>query len=155
LLDEPDVGHVVVVMTHPSPRSERLFGETMRSLHAAGIGRHNFFVVSDSKHEGQAKTFFRAMRLAREIRGFRRMTLFEDDVVVARNMIDYAARVRLDRIALVAWYTPHWPFAPIVGPGLLLRPAKLFWGNQGITMPASTVHALLDSPECRDWSEPH
>jgi hypothetical protein len=112
--------------------------------------------IVDSDLEGQAKTFFAAMRVAAACPDFSALTLFEDDVVVSRNALDYISQVVVDPdIALVSWFCRRGQLTDTTVPHLEIGGTKDFAYNQAITMPAATVRALVDSEAARTWPGLH
>jgi hypothetical protein len=113
-------------------------------------------VVEDPGDHGQAQTFFAALRAAAACPGFTALTLFEDDVVVAKNMLDYVSTFELvDDLALVSWFCRRRPYAQVTTPHLEVENAHSFAYNQATTMSASTVVTLLASDQIRRWPTKH
>lgn len=162
-------GQVLAVMT--APREKLYLPGTLRSLRAAGLlaWRGPRLLVADgcrpdvegwSVHAsdeqcGQAATFFRALRLAVEAPEFESLTLFEDDIILAKNALHYIGALCIPSdLVLVSWFTRSFRRRP-VPQYLALIPATNFGGNVAITLPARTVHEILDSGISDRWSERH
>lgn len=144
----PAQGHGFIVMTTPG-RHDLLW----RTLVSLTFEKHNILVIEDAKREGQAKTFFRVLKRAA---AFSRVTIMEDDIIVTRNFLDYVLATDVENFALVSWFNRGVPNPqPAYKPYWMIDRAAEFTCNQAITMPAATVHALLASPQLRDWKEPH
>jgi hypothetical protein len=164
---EPDPGHVLAVQT--APREPAYLPASLATLDAAGLARWcgPRFIVADGyvpeapgwhiepspTREGQARTFFRLMRLAAAVPGFTTLTLFEDDIALARNALDYIARVRIDDdLVFLAWHNTNvtlpWGVRP---PSLVDVPVIRYRSNVAVTFPARAVLALLDSDALRAW----
>ena len=145
-------GHITVIMTCLG--REELFERTWKSLALGGAAR--MYSVKDLERRGQATTFFHALKLAAKQPDFERVTLLEDDLIGVRRALLYIAHTEFDDdIALHAWFNQLAPNPPQRGPVWMIEQAEYFSCNQAITMPASTVHALLDSQQLKNWSEPH
>lgn len=164
-------GHVLVVQT--APREPEYLSRTLVSLERAGAGRWEGprLMVADGyapeapegwrlevgEAAGQARTFFRALRLAAAVPGFSALTLIEDDVVLARNALDYIATVERDpNLVLQAWFT--WQIrrpwnTPI--PLFLDVPLTHQSSNVAVTLSAERVHELLASDVVKHWTVRH
>lgn len=104
---------------------------------------------------GQARTFFETLKVASQFPNFSYLTLFEDDVVVAENALNYIATMKYPNgVAMVSWFhqlaTGDEPRTTWV-----IDSAKNHSCNQSITLPAATVRALLDSSQLKSWSNLH
>lgn len=152
-LERPDPGHIVIVQTCPG--REQLYARTEDSLFEAGAGPW-LNVFSDTAQQGQAKTFFRILEGATKHCGFTALTLFEDDVVLAKNAFDYIVTTRIDDdLGFISWFSVYSYDGPRIPPLLHCIPACDYQFNQAITFPARTVHELLASDALKNWSEPH
>lgn len=145
-------GHITVIMTCAG--REALFERTWKSLELDLMYR--MYSMKDLERAGQAATFFRALELAAEQPDFERVTILEDDLVGARRALLYAAHtVYDDDVAMHSWFHQLSPNPPQQGAKWMIDRAANHSCNQAITMPASTVHALLDSVRRTPWTEPH
>ena len=149
----PDPGHVLLVQH----REGRDYARTEESLWEAGAGAwQHFSFLTDHTGEGQAKTFFRALAAAAGTSGFTALTLLEDDVILAKNALDYIATTKIDDdLAFVSWFSVGRYSGPRLPPVLDCFRARDYMFNQAITFPARTVHELLASDALKNWSEPH
>lgn len=146
-------GHLFMMMTCYG--REKSFERSRKSLGFSG-GPYPTSFVSDNKLQGQAETFFRALRKAAAWPGLRYLTLFEDDVVGARKARQYIATTRFpEGVAMVSWFHRLSPNPPQVGATWMIGPAHEFSHQQGITLPARTVYLLLASQQLKKWSERH
>lgn len=154
-LAKPDPGHVLMVM--------KVYEQDER-----GGGAYNFIrawpaatgtVILDGCGEpvrGQAQTFFRALRWATAVQNFTALTLLEDDVVLAKNALDYIATTKIDDdLGFISWFSIYRHDGPRIPPLLHCIEARDYQFNQAITFPARTVHELLASDALKNWSEPH
>lgn len=165
-------GHVLVVQT--APRAPAYLPRTLVSLERAGAGRWEGprLLVADGyvpaapvgwrleaseASEGQARTFFRALRLAAAVPGFTALTLIEDDVVLAHNALDYIACIERDPdLVLQAWFT--WQIRRpwnVAIPLFLEVPLTHQSSNVAVTLSAERVHELLASDVVRNWTVRH
>lgn len=149
----PDPGHIVIVQTCQG--REQSYARTEDSLFKAGAGPW-LNVFSDSSGAGQAKTFFHILERATKHNGFTALTIFEDDIVLARNAFSYIATTRIDDdLAFISWFSINSYLGPRLSPLLYCIEARDYQFNQAITFPARTVHELLASDALKNWSEPH
>jgi len=187
-------GHVLAVMTCAG--REKSLERTLLSLERAGLGRWKgaMILVADGPVEwrahfdwwrllrsdsiaGQAKTMLRVFEAAAEHPALTALTLIEDDVVLARNALDYFATTNIDDdLALISWFTTQnyrAPFSPFLritsaathqpsNAGVTFPAAtvhavldRYFPTNQAITLPADTVRAVLDSRRLHEWPTKH
>ena len=145
-------GHITVLMTCVG--REALLERTWASLALSGAAR--MYSVTDRNRLGQAATFFHALELAARQPDFERVTILEDDLIAVRRAMLYIAHTVFDDdIALHSWFHQLAPNPPQPGPVWMVEQAEHFSCNQAITMPAKTVHALLDSPQRKSWSSLH
>lgn len=152
-LAQPDPGHIVIVQSCRG--REQLYARTEESLFEAGAGPWLNLTV-DYSGEGQAKTFFRILEQASKTQGFTALTLFEDDIALARNAFSYIATTKIDDdLAFISWFSPYSYVGRRLPPLLSCIPARDYQFNQAITFPARTVHELLASDALKNWSEPH
>ena len=87
---------------------------------------------------------------------FTALTLLEDDIVLAKNALDYIATTRIDDdLGFISWFSVYSYDGPRIPPLLHCIPACDYQFNQAITFPARTVHELLASDALKNWSEPH
>lgn len=152
----PDAGHVVALMTCRG--REDLRRRTEASLRLGGWDRWAGpkLVVEDGIDHGQAQTFFAVLKAAAACPGFTALTLFEDDVVVAKNMLDYVSTFELtEGFTLASWFCRRASHVICEPPHLELGSAHEFAYNQATTMPASTVIKLLASEQLRRWPSKH
>lgn len=151
-----DAGHQIAVMTCVG--REHLRDRLAASLNQAGFGRWNgtVYPVVDDSRRGQAWTFFECLRRAASDPAMTYLTLLEDDIVLAKNALDYIATTRIDDdLAFISWFSREACSIPRVLPVLSCRPALHYDCNQAITFPARTVHELLASDVLKNWSEKH
>ena len=170
-----DRGHVLAVMTCSG--REPLFRRTLQSLELGGYSRWPgpSLVVGDGHVQrpggswwlfhtsarldhrvGQARTFFETLRLATQFSGFSRLTMFEDDVVVPENALDYISSLYYpDDVAMFSWFHQLAPNPSQSRPVWMIGAARDHSCNQGITLSAKTVHELLASQQLKTWREPH
>lgn len=161
-------GHAIIMMTC------RGRGELReRALNSIGNPRRYCTLVCDG-HEaiqprrwwardfptpepvGQAQTFFHALRLAKVTPWFTRLTLLEDDIVVAKSFLDYVDTTEIpDDVSMVSWFHQLAPNPPQPPRTWTIAPAREHSCNQAITMTAKTVRALLASEQLKTWAEPH
>ncbi len=130
----------------------------MASLGAAGWEdwEGEKLLVEDSNLLGQAETFFEVLRRAESVHGFRMLTLFEDDVVVAKTMLSYVRTFVLDEdLALVSWFCRRRPRATPELVHLEVEAAHEFAYNQATTMSVETVRKLLSSEALKHWPSRH
>lgn len=167
-------GHVLAIMTCTG--REELLARTLDAIDARvwrgrcvlmADGRLNtatipyqWFVRHPSaridRRIGQARTFFETLREAAETPGFTRLTMFEDDLRAVQHLLNYVAAVKYDDdIAMHSWFHQLAPNPLQTKPMWMIGTAREFSCNQAITLPASTVHALLASSQLKNWSEPH
>jgi len=155
-----DPYHHIAVMTTPDRRD--LMPRTWASLVLAGHerwpgARH---CLVDDDYIGQARMFLRALEWAASDPDLTKLTLFEDDVVLTKNALDYIATVEIDPdIAFVTWFH-QYDAAPLIkeqrlGSAWQCLPSSAFCSNQGLTIPARTVRRLLASDALKNWPEPH
>jgi hypothetical protein len=150
---EASDGHMFMMMTCPG--REESFDRSRKSLGFSG-GPYPTSFVSDNKLQGQAETFFRALRKAAVWPGMRYLTLFEDDVVAAKNARKYIATTKFPEGAvMVSWFHRLVPMPLSKDARWMFEPAQAFAHQQAVTFPAATVHALWASPQLKNWSEPH
>lgn len=136
------------------PGRQDLRERTQASLRNGGWDRWlgPKLVIEDVDGVGQARTFFAALRAAAACPDFVALTLFEDDIIVAKNMLGYVARFDLTDYDLVSWFCRRGCLHGANGaPHVELESAYQFAYNQAITMPASTVRTLLASPLLDTW----
>lgn len=172
LVERQDVDHALVVQSlgERADHRERLF----KSLKAAGLDRwrgpkilvldgasvlpvwtEDWTIYSTAERMGQAKTYFRGLREALA-KGAKRITFFEDDVVLAKNALDYIAQVEPSPDApLIAWWNRMAaPFRQ--GPPMyLLTENCSFVRNVALSMSGETAQKLLDSSVVKNWKERH
>ena len=154
-LAKTDPGHVLAVQT-VTARLRRCHLD----LQAWGKWQHSKFLgvdgMNDTPLQGQAKTFFDILRRAANVHGFTALTLLEDDVVLAKNALDYIATAKIDDdLAFISWFSVETCEVPRVPPILVCYPALGYMFNQCITFPARTVHELLASDALKNWNEVH
>ncbi len=161
-----DPGHVLAVQTCPRPYLDA----TVASLRAAGLDRwrgprllvadgyaprvEGFETRSSTKQVGQAQTFFRLLREAAAARDFSRVTFFEDDVVLARNALDYIAAVE-PICGVTAWYSSRPAPLPTSRPVFLRSSTYGFVRNVAVTLTVEAVREVLASPYTKAWSKRH
>jgi len=105
--------------------------------------------------KGQAQSFFTVLRWAADA-NLTALTLLEDDVVLAKNALDYIATTRIDDdLGFISWFSIYRHDGPRLPPLLHCIEARDYQFNQAITFPARTVHELLASDALKNWSEPH
>ena len=165
-------GHVLAVMTCAG--RERFLDRTYASLRNAGLSwwRGKKILVTDGgaprdpwpgwhvsasqTRLGQAQTFFRALREAASSPTLTALTLLEDDVVLARNALDYIAATKIDDdLGFLSWFSVETCTIPRLLPIVSCRRATTYQFNQAITFPVATVRELLGSKALQTWGEPH
>lgn len=152
-LAAPDPGHALIVM---SCAGREGYSSAIHKAISRNWWRGKFTLIMDSTRQGQAQTFFEALRRAAETPGFVALTLLEDDIVLAKNALDYIAMTKIDPdLGFVSWFSNETCTIPRIQPVLACRPARDYMFNQAITFPAKTVHELLASDALKNWSEPH
>lgn len=152
-LTTPDSGHLVFVQTCSG--REQMLDRTMKSLGAAGA-LPSLNVLCDHNRDGEAKTFFRILQAAASYPRMTALTLFEDDIVLAKNAFDYIATTRIDPdLAFVSWFSIYYHGGYRLPPLLSCFLARDYSFHQAITFPARTVHELLASDVLKNWPEPH
>lgn len=189
----PGPGHVLAVMTCLG--REVPLQRTLMSLNQAGLQRwagpkllvHDGLIETraglhawtirdfDRPLAGQASTFLSVLEYAAMEPGFTALTMFEDDVVLAKNALDYIAGTAIDPdLAVISWFTidgmtgPPEPFlhitaavdfrpsnAAITMPAAAVETVLRRYrpSNQAITMPADTVNKILASKRLKEWPE--
>ncbi len=117
--------------------------------------RPGWLVAGSRERQGQAQTYFEALRLAVES-GAKRITFFEDDVLLAKNALDYIAQVEPPEEApIIAWWN-RMPAPFREGPPIfLLTPNCSFVRNVALSMSAETARKLLDSEVVKNWNQRH
>jgi hypothetical protein len=154
-LAKPDPGHVLAMQTVP----ERAICYPMKTIldeHWWQQWHGSTTIEVDRKHAGQAPTFFAILRWAAQRDPFTALTLLEDDVVLAKNALDYIATTRIDQdLAFISWFSINSYLGPRLPPLLHCIEARDYQYNQAITFPARTVHELLASDALKNWSQPH
>ncbi len=117
--------------------------------------RPGWLVTGSSERQGQAQTYFEALRRAVDT-GAKRITFFEDDVLLAKNALDYIAQVEpLQEAPLIAWWN-RMPAPFRAGPPMfLLTPNCSFVRNVALSMSAETARKLLDSEVVKNWDQRH
>ena len=134
----PSHHHALAVQAAPRPLHDSLRA-TLASLEAAGLRRWPGpkFVMADGCQPdvpspwqvfatmdgppglGSARTFLAAFRKALEIDpGLELLTIFEDDVALSRNALDYIQVVEMPAdVAMISWYSWEWkPPGPLLPP---------------------------------------
>lgn len=165
--DEPDPGHVLAVQT--APREPAYLPASLASLAAAGLERwrgprlmfsDNYVpqapgwnVLPSTSRLGQARTFFRLLQTVAAMPDATTVTLFEDDVALARNALDYIGRVQIaDHLVFLAWQNTNVPYPwGVPTPSIIEVPIIRYRSNVAVTFPMRTVRALLDSEALRTW----
>lgn len=158
-LTAADPGHILAVqrcLPREMPKSTR---DAVDLWPRAKVYYADGFIApgGERHYDGQAKTFFDILRwAAHDNPGFTYLTLLEDDVVLAKNALDYIAMHRPDPdLVLTSWFSLAACTVPRTQPVIVCRDALYFDCNQAVTMPAATVHALLDSLVLKNWGEKH
>jgi hypothetical protein len=118
------------------------------------------WAVWGSDRCGQARTFFRALQIAAAYPDFSALTLVEDDIVLARNALDYIATVERDpAFVLHTWFTWQirrpWTAPAPSTPFFLDVPLAHHSSNVAVTLSAATVRALLTSDAIKQWTAQH
>jgi hypothetical protein len=163
----PDPGHVLAVQT--APRVPAYLPATLVALDAAGLGRWRgprlmfsdgyvpqapgWNVLPSADCLGQARTFFRLLQVVAAMPDITTVTLLEDDVALARNALDYIARVQIaDNLVFLAWQNTNVPYPwGVPAPSIIEVPIIRYRSNVAVTFPMRTVRALLDSEALRTW----
>lgn len=145
---------------------------------AAALAQAGWAVQASHEMLGQAQTFLQVLATTSEVPGFQMLTMFEDDVQLVRNGLDYIRRTEFDGdLALVSWFTTQNKLSPIEQPFLHISAAvnftptnaaitlpaetaravldRYYPSNQAITLPADTAHAILSSGKLAAWPEKH
>lgn len=160
--------HALIVQT--TRRPESYLQRLLASLSAAGLERWQGpkILVADGcaptilgwqtygsdEQVGQAQTFFKALDLAG---AFEYVTFLEDDVVLARNALDYIKTVQFTAdLKLVAWYGGgQSPFVSVPGPFLATVAASGFARIPAVTMPGKTAREVATSAARDAWKDRH
>lgn len=155
-LVKPDLEHHLLMVQTCAGR-ERLFNPLWRRALDEWGDELMVDAVCDTDGAGQARTFFRALRTAINYApNLTALTLLEDDVVLAKNALDYIATTRIDPdLAFASWFSIDSYLGPRLPPLFYCIEARDYQYNQAITFPARTVHELLASDALKNWSEPH
>lgn len=110
----------------------------------------------DGTWMGQAKSFFAILLHAAAYSGLTYLTVFEDDIVLAQNAVEYISLHRPDPdLVLTSWFSVETCTIPRTRPVLSTISAREYMFNQAITMPASTVRTIVASEAMKKWPEPH
>ena len=154
-LARPDPGHVLIVQTTVAS-----YRRTNLDLRQWAQWPHVRTLVADGMGtgvlQGQAKTFFKVLAYAATLEPFTALTLLEDDVVLAKNALDYIATTKVDDdLAFISWFSTYSYAGPRLPPLFHCIEARDYQYNQAITFPARTVHELLASDALKNWAEPH
>jgi hypothetical protein len=120
--------------------------------------RSDWPVLAGPSRLGQMRTYWRALATGvDEARrhGSDRITIFEDDVEICHNALQYMERARMpDALDFVTWFDGH-----VVPPGsrhgIYPVPAQYFFCLQGVTWRVSVAERLLAAPQAQAWPEPH
>ena len=155
---QPSVGHALAVLT--APRKVSLLERTLASLEAAGLERWlgRKFLVDDGsgavvpqgwtglaseKSEGGVSKILLLFCTLLEDTSFETLTFFEDDIVLAKNALDYIAQTSVDDdLALLSW---HCQYELTGRPQLVLLPTDLFTRVQGVTFSRETIETIVMS----------
>ena len=86
---------------------------------------------------------------------FTRLTCLQDDVVLAKNFLDYVDCVLVDDdLSFISWYS-SWDARPSTGdpfrPVLEIGKNACFGGSQALTLPRRTADILLGFLESGRW----
>jgi len=169
----PSHHHALAVQAAPRPLHDSLRA-TLASLEAAGLRRWPGpkFVMADGCQPdvpspwqvfatmdgppglGSARTFLAAFRKALEIDpGLELLTIFEDDVALSRNALDYIQVVEMPAdVAMISWYSWEWkPPGPLLPPFLGIQPSRFFFDSQGLTLSRRAIDAALYCPMAANW----
>lgn len=123
---------------------------------ALGAWRGRILTQIDLHRDGQAVTFFRILTNAAAYEGLTYLTVFEDDVVLAQNALEYISLHKPDPdLVLTSWFSVETCTIPRTRPVLSTISAPEYMFNQAITMPASTVRTLVASDAVKKWPERH
>ena len=165
--------HVLAIQTAERPRGS-LLGQLLISLDQAGLDRWEGpkLIVSDGCSPivggswlldasppppgGTSRTFMRVLRAAAlAAPTFTRLTCLQDDVVLAKNFLDYVDQVLMeDDLGFISWYS-SWDAKPRPGnsprPVLEIGCNACFGGSQALTLPRRTADILLDFLESGRW----
>lgn len=164
-----------MLIVQTAPREPAYLPRTLASLERAGASHWEgpralvadgytpaapgWAVWASPERCGQARTFFRALQIAAAHPDFSAITLVEDDVVFARNALDYIATVERDpAFVLHTWFT--WQIrrpwgAPAATPFFLDVPLAHHSSNVAVTLSAEVVRALLASDAVKEWTAQH
>jgi len=128
------------ILVHDGPMDEDASNAATALVHAGWV------VHTSSETLGQAQTFLHVLAATSEVPDFQMLTMFEDDVQLARNALDYIRRTEFDiDLALISWFTTQNKQSPIEQPFLHISAAANFTPtNAAITLPAETAHAVLE-----------
>jgi len=103
---------------------------------------------------GSAKTFMEVLRSAvRLAPGLRRLTYFQDDVVISKDGLTYIDRLSIDDdLAFVSWFSfwENWK-GSLVFPLLEIGKCESFIASLGLTLTRQTVDGLLEKLEAGCW----
>jgi hypothetical protein len=108
--------------------------------------------------EGQTKTYWRALATGLEAAkqsGSDRIVIFEDDVELSRNALQYMERAPLpEGLDFVTWFDGH-AVPPGARHSIHVVPGDKFFCLQGVTWKLSTAERLLQSSAFGAWRERH
>lgn len=168
--------HVLAIQTAPRPQGWSL-ERTLMGLEAAGLQRWRGprLLVADGRcpftrsqgwiyretlpaPRSSMGTFRRLLQAALEVApDLTRLTVFEDDVAVARNVLGYIDSVVVpDDVLFISWFST-WlqPDASLPRSCFIENPTGSFRCGQALTIPRLTIDLLLLSKTLTTWPISH
>lgn len=164
----PNDRHALVLMT--APREPSTLERTIESLRAAGLERWRGprllfadgftplepYVLDSFERTAepvrQSKALYKALISAFDT-GADRVTLFEDDIALCRNALDYIDRL-IPHQPLTAWhYGGIHPYKSAREPLLAVFPMEKFSRLQGVTLTREAVRWFVEWPA--PWPQLH
>ena len=169
----PSQHHILAVQTAPRPHHDSL-PTTLNSLEKAGLQRWTgpkiimadgyqpdvpapwqvFITMDHPPGLGSARTFLAAFREALKLDpSLEFLTIFEDDIVLSRNALDYIQVVEVPAdVTMISWYSWKWkPPGPLLPPFLGIQPSRFFFDSQGLTLSRRAIDAALYCPMAANW----
>jgi hypothetical protein len=168
----PSSHHVLAIQTAPRPGKPSL-PTTLDSLETAGLSRWkgSKILASDGYSPpippswiglpvstsmpslGSAKTFVALLQKTIEVDpSLEYLTYFQDDIVLAKNALDYIASVSIPpALSLVSWFNSIWLKPDWSTPSLGCRPTRYFIRSQAMTLSRMAVDAMLYCHVVTHW----
>lgn len=155
----------MVLAIQTAPRTQPTLSRTLASLEKAGFDRWEGpkYIVADgydpgpqrgwrvegsAERNGSSRTLMRLLSLA----GPELPLLYlQDDIVLARNALDYIRTVDLEELAFISWFGVHqYVLSPAV---TLAVPSKNWITTQAVTISPAAIRKALDSGLVENWRE--